>query len=84
VTYRVSTAIIGMSSPPPHKTLIAPWNACITTRDYGTERSPRLDFQLVEDMQSVLQGKPSELMQTALWNGGFTCVVEFAQICARV
>jgi anthranilate phosphoribosyltransferase len=25
----------------------------------------------VEDMQSVLQGKPSELMQTALWNGGF-------------
>jgi anthranilate phosphoribosyltransferase len=22
-------------------------------------------------MQSVLQGKPSELMQTALWNGGF-------------
>jgi len=27
--------------------------------------------QLVEEMQSVLQGKPSELMQTALWNGGF-------------
>lgn len=27
--------------------------------------------QLVESMQSVLQGKPSEMMQSAIWNGGF-------------
>jgi len=77
------TAIIGMSSPnTPHKTLIAPLERLhLVPRDYGflARTFPGSTSQLVEDMQSVLQGKPSELMQTALWNGGFTCgVVEFA------
>ncbi|MDF5731300.1 MAG: hypothetical protein PUP92_25690, partial [Rhizonema sp. PD38] len=27
--------------------------------------------ELLTDLQLVLQGKSSELMQTALWNGGF-------------
>jgi len=41
-------------------------------RDYGFGKNvPGSTSQLVEEMQSVLQGKPSELMQTALWNGGF-------------
>jgi len=76
VTYRVSTAIIGMSSPnTPHKTLIAPLERLhLVPRDYGfcSKNVPLgSTSQLVEDMQSVLQGKPSELMQTALWNGGF-------------
>ncbi len=73
---RDRTAIIGISAPNiTHETLIAPIERLhLVPREYGfiTKNVP-LDstFQLVEDMQSVLQGKPSELMQTALWNGGF-------------
>ena len=73
---RDRTAIIGMSSPnTAHETLIAPLERLqLVPRDYGFG-SKNVPFgsnsQLVEDMQSVLQGKPSELMQTALWNGGF-------------
>jgi anthranilate phosphoribosyltransferase len=29
------------------------------------------DAQVIEDIYSVLQGKPSELMQSAIWNSGF-------------
>jgi len=70
------TAIIGMSAPStPHETLIAPIERLhLVPRDYGfTTKNVALAStpQLVEDMQSVLQGKPSELLQTALWNGGF-------------
>lgn len=32
---------------------------------------PETTAQLVEQMQSILQGKPSELMNSAVWNGGF-------------
>lgn len=70
------TAIIGMSSPKTsQKTAIAPLERLhLVPRDYGfSSKNVPLDstHQLVKDMQSVLQGKPSELMQTALWNGGF-------------
>lgn len=46
----------------------------LAPRDYGfTSKNVPIDSTagLVEEMQAVLQGKPSELMQTALWNGGF-------------
>ena len=73
---RERTAIIGMSSPnTPHETLIAPLERLyLVPRDYGfASKNVPLGStpELVEDMHSVLQGKPSELMQTALWNGGF-------------
>jgi len=66
--YRVS--IIGISSPSTprntHRSLgtLAP----VASRDYGfgSKNVPSSTSQLVEEMQSVLQGKPSELMQTAL------------------
>lgn len=32
---------------------------------------PETTAQLVEQMQSILQAKPSELMDSAIWNGGF-------------
>ncbi len=73
---RDRTAIIGMSSPnTPHETQIAPLERLqLVPRDYGFT-SKNVPFnsteQLIADMQSVLQGLPSELMQTALWNGGF-------------
>ena len=73
---RERTAIIGMSSPnTPHDTLIAPLERLhLAPRDYGfSGKNVALDSteQVVEDMHLVLQGKPSELMQTAVWNGGF-------------
>lgn len=43
-------------------------------RDYGFEgKEVPLEnlTTLIDMMQSVLQGKPSELMQAAIWNGGF-------------
>ncbi len=73
---RDRTTIIGMSSPDtPHDTLIAPVERLhLVPREYGfTTKNVPLGStpQLVEDIQSVLQGQPSELMQSALWNGGF-------------
>ena len=73
---RERTNIIGLSSPDtPHETTIAPIERLhLVPRDYGfSSKNVTLDSteQLVADMQSVLQGKPSELMQTAIWNGGF-------------
>jgi len=43
-------------------------------RDYGfAAKEVPLDstHQLIEQMQDVLKGKSSELMSTAIWNGGF-------------
>lgn len=73
---RERTAIIGMSSPhTPHQTQIAPLQRLqLVPRDYGfgSKNVPLVsDPQLIADLQSVLQGEPSELMQTAIWNGGF-------------
>lgn len=73
---RERTGIIGLSAPDiPHETQIVPLERLhLVPRDYGfagknvpLESTP----QLVEQLQSVLQGKPSELMQTVVWNGGF-------------
>ena len=67
---RERTAIIGMSSPNTPS-----WERLhLVPRDYGfgSKNVPlRETPQLVEDMAAVLQGKPSELMQSALWNSGF-------------
>lgn len=73
---RDRTAIIGMSAPStPHATPIPPLERLhLVPRDYGfsSKNVPLTSTeQLIEDIQSVLQGLPSELMQTALWNGGF-------------
>jgi anthranilate phosphoribosyltransferase len=46
----------------------------LSARDYGfsSKNVPLASTpELIADMQTVLQGKPSELMDTALWNGGF-------------
>ncbi|MFN6461167.1 MAG: anthranilate phosphoribosyltransferase family protein [Nostoc sp. DedVER02] len=46
----------------------------LAPRDYGfTTKNVPLGTteELVADIQDVLAGKPGELMQTALWNGGF-------------
>ncbi len=46
----------------------------LVPREYGliTKNVPLgTTEELGAEMQCVLQGKPSELMQTALWNGGF-------------
>ncbi|MEA5577034.1 anthranilate phosphoribosyltransferase family protein [Anabaena sp. UHCC 0451] len=67
---RDRTAIIGLSSsktPELERLHLAP-------REYGfiTKNVPLgTTEELIKNMQSVLAGEPSELMQTALWNGGF-------------
>ena len=68
---RDRTAIIGLaqsgSEPSFERLLLHP-------RDYGFEgKEVPLDSltQLLEQMQEVLQGKASELLQAAIWNGGF-------------
>ena len=67
---RERTAIVGMSLPNTpclERLLLVP-------RDYGfSNKNVPLDEtpQLVENMATVLQGLPSELMQSALWNSGF-------------
>jgi anthranilate phosphoribosyltransferase len=73
---RERTNIIGLSTPnvTDETGLIAIERLHLSPRDYGfgshnvpcdtTER-------LVADMRSVLQGKPSEMMLSAIWNGGF-------------
>ncbi len=40
-------------------------------RDYNKEIPLESTPQLVEQIQNVLLGKPSKMMQAALWNGGF-------------
>jgi anthranilate phosphoribosyltransferase len=46
----------------------------LAPREYGfTPKNVPLGTteELIKDMQSVLAGNDSELMQTTLWNGGF-------------
>ncbi|MFM7408784.1 MAG: anthranilate phosphoribosyltransferase family protein [Cuspidothrix sp.] len=67
---RDRTAIIGLSSSDsatltrlqlaPREYGVIPKNVPLSTTE-----------QLIQDIQAVLTGKPGELMQTALWNGGF-------------
>ena len=66
---RDRTAIIGISkSDRPFERLL------LAHGDYGfSNKNPPLDStsELVAQMQSVLRGEPSELMQSTLWNGAF-------------
>ncbi len=73
---RERTAIIGLARPdaPPVAEGLAIERLHLHGRDYGfTSKDVPLDSPqaLITDYQSVLQGQPSELMQSAIWNGGF-------------
>lgn len=73
---RDRTAIIGLStSSTPDQTMLAPIERLhLSPRDYGfTTKNVPLEStaQLIKDTQAVVNGENSELMQTALWNGGF-------------
>jgi anthranilate phosphoribosyltransferase len=73
---RDRTAIIGLgSAATPEEPNIAPIERLhLSPRDYGfsTKNVPlNSTEELIAEMQGVLSGKPSELMDTALWNGGF-------------
>ena len=66
------TAIIGLTSPSERgcqfeRLRLAPRSYGFAGKDLPLEATE----QLVENMLSVLEGKPSPLMQAALWNGGF-------------
>ncbi|MBW4470059.1 MAG: anthranilate phosphoribosyltransferase family protein [Stenomitos rutilans HA7619-LM2] len=66
---RERTAIIGLGA-----TAIDFERLHLHSRDYGFEgKNVPLDAtpKLIEAMQSVLQGQPSELMQSTLWSSGF-------------
>ncbi|MEH2070143.1 MAG: anthranilate phosphoribosyltransferase family protein [Nostoc sp.] len=68
---RDRTAIISLSSSPPSPEIE---RLHLVPRDYGiTTKNVPLGTteELVADIRDVLAGKPGELMQTALWNGGF-------------
>lgn len=68
---RDRTCIIGINQPdadPPFERLL------LHPRDYGFAglEVPLAETpELVAMMQTVLQGQPSELMEAAIWNGGF-------------
>lgn len=64
---RDRTAIIGVNSSEFER-------LCLVPRDFGfAEKEVPLSptDEWVEAVRSVLAGKPSELMQAAIWNGGF-------------
>ena len=66
---RDRTAIIGIVKPE-----IEFDRLLLAHADYGfSSKNPPLEPtpELAQQMQSVLQGTPSELMESALWNGGF-------------
>ncbi|PMB02950.1 hypothetical protein CI592_15465 [Fischerella thermalis CCMEE 5328] len=68
---RDRTAIIGLLTPATSNEIA---RLHLVPRDYGfTSKNVPLGttVELVLDMQAVLKGIPSELMETALWNGGF-------------
>ncbi|PLZ86244.1 anthranilate phosphoribosyltransferase family protein [Fischerella thermalis] len=68
---RDRTAIIGLLTPATSNEIA---RLHLVPRDYGfTSKNVPLGttVELVSDMQAVLKGIPSELMETALWNGGF-------------
>ncbi|MBE9007749.1 anthranilate phosphoribosyltransferase family protein [Fortiea sp. LEGE XX443] len=65
---RDRTAIISLSATPDLERLL------LSPHDYGftTKNVPLgTTAELLTQIQAVLAGKPGELMQTALWNGGF-------------
>ncbi|MBE9211089.1 anthranilate phosphoribosyltransferase family protein [Nostoc sp. LEGE 06077] len=65
---RDRTAIIALSATPNlERLLLSPHDYGITSKNVplGTTE------ELITQIQDVLAGKPGELMQTALWNGGF-------------
>jgi anthranilate phosphoribosyltransferase len=67
---RDRTAIIGLSSSDSE----ALTRLQLAPREYGLiPKNVPLSTteELIQDMQAVLTGNPGELMQTALWNGGF-------------
>ncbi|MBD2293908.1 anthranilate phosphoribosyltransferase family protein [Anabaena sphaerica FACHB-251] len=67
---RDRTAIIGLSSSKTQELA----RLHLVPREYGfTTKNVPLGTteELIKDMHSVMAGEPSELMQTALWNGGF-------------
>ncbi|MBE9231729.1 anthranilate phosphoribosyltransferase family protein [Cuspidothrix issatschenkoi LEGE 03284] len=67
---RDRTAIIGLSS----SDSAALTRLQLAPREYGLiPKNVPLSTteELIQDMQAVLTGNPGELMQTALWNGGF-------------
>jgi anthranilate phosphoribosyltransferase len=68
---RDRTAIIGLGQSDAPSTFE---RLLLHPRDYsfeGKEVPLESPTQLIDQMQDVLQGKPSELMQAAIWNGGF-------------
>jgi anthranilate phosphoribosyltransferase len=67
---RDRTAIIGLGQPDGS----ALERLLLSCRDYdlaGKDVPLTNVTQLVEDIQAVLQGKAIEMMQSAIWNGGF-------------
>jgi anthranilate phosphoribosyltransferase len=66
---RDRTAIIGIAKPDAEFERVL-----LAHGDYGfSSTNPALESasELFKKMQEVLLGKPSELMQSAIWNGGF-------------
>jgi anthranilate phosphoribosyltransferase len=66
---RDRTAIIALSKTPPEieRLLLSPHDYGFTTKNVPLTSTA----ELLAEIQGVLAGKSSELMQTALWNGGF-------------
>ncbi|WP_066379948.1 MULTISPECIES: anthranilate phosphoribosyltransferase family protein [unclassified Anabaena] len=66
---RDRTAIIALSqaSPEIQRLLLSPHDYGFTTKNVPLTTTE----ELLAQIQGVLAGKPSELLQTALWNGGF-------------
>lgn len=66
---RDRTAIIALSQPPQaiERLLLSPHDYGFTTKNVPLNTTE----ELLAQMQGVLTGKPSELLQTALWNSGF-------------
>ena len=66
---RDRTAIIGIAKP------ALPFERVLLSHgDYGfSNTNPAFESaaELLKQMQEVLLGKPSEMMQSAIWNGGF-------------
>jgi anthranilate phosphoribosyltransferase len=68
---RDRTAIIGLSTPDTNQQIE---HLHLVPREYGfTTKNVPLETtaELLTEIQDVLAGKPGELLQTALWNGGF-------------
>jgi anthranilate phosphoribosyltransferase len=66
---RDRTAIIALSPAPEHieRLFLSPHDYGLTTKNVPLTSTE----ELLTQIQGVLAGEPSELMQTALWNGGF-------------